>query len=82
MQSTENRGFKWIGHVVDHFSRFHVLFALKTKSGKEISKNLKEKVFSYFGLPLIIQSDNGREFVNKIITETIQEWPGMNLKPI
>ena len=31
---------------------------------------------SLFGLPKIQQSDNGREFVNEIVKETLTLWPG------
>ena len=59
--------FKWIGHCVDHFSKYHVLFALTSKEASEFATSLDRYVLSYFGLPYILQSDNGREFVNNII---------------
>ena len=31
----------------------------------------KAKVFPYLWLPKILQSDNGREFVNEIVKETL-----------
>ena len=33
-------------------------------------------VFRYFGLPYIIHSDRGREFVNDTITSVVKEWTG------
>ena len=32
--------------------------------------------FSFIRLPSILQSDNGREFVNKLIEEVLSSWPG------
>jgi len=32
-----------------------------------------------FGAPFILQSDNGREFANKIIQNLVDMWPGMKL---
>ena len=29
-----------------------------------------------FGLPAIIHSDNGKEFVNKLIEDVVSTWPG------
>ena len=37
---------------------------------------LEKWVFPFIGLPSIIQSDNGREFVNKLIEEVVASWPG------
>ena len=42
----------------------------------EVAVGLATKVFSYLGLPKILQSDNGREFVNEIVKETLTLWPG------
>ena len=51
--------YNWIGHYMDHWSKFHVLFALQRKSGTEVAWNLATKVIAYLGLPKILQSDNG-----------------------
>ena len=76
MRNDPDGEYKWIGHFMDHFSKFHVFFPLHDKSAPGIAKMLRERVFSVFGLPYIVQSDNGREFVNKILEETVQIWPG------
>ena len=62
--------------MVDHFSKLHLLFPLKTKSAKEVTQGLIERVFSVFGLPSVLQSDNGSEFMNEILRSTIILWPG------
>ena len=76
MTTSSDSGYKWIGHVVDHFSKYHILFPLFQKEASEVAANLVSKVFSYFGLPHIIHSDRGREFVNSLITDVVKEWPG------
>ena len=77
MQQRRYEQFKFLGHAVDHFSKFRVIFALKTKEATEVAQNLDEKVFSVFGLPSILHSDNGKEFVNFVIKATIAIWPGV-----
>ena len=67
---------KWILHVADRRSNFTLAFPLPFKSAKDVANALQKHVFSIFGLPSILQSDNGREFINKLIEEVISSWPG------
>ena len=46
------------------------------KSAAEVALNLQNHVFAILGIPWILQSDNGWEFVNEIIHSTVKEWPG------
>ena len=68
--------YHWIGHFMDHWSKMHVLFPLIEKSAAEVALNLSTKVFAYYGPPKILQSDNGREFVNGIVRKLVKDWPG------
>ena len=52
--------YKWIGHVVDHFSKYHIMWHQKRKTSEEVVENLRKYVFAYFGLPKLLQSDNGK----------------------
>jgi hypothetical protein len=52
--------------VADVATRFVLLRALKTKLATEVSDALF-RIFCDFGFPRILQSDNGREFVNGIL---------------
>ena len=67
--------YQYIGHCVDHFTKYHILFAMKTKQAAEVASNLVNKVFAYFGLPIILHSDNGKEFVADIIVKVVEKWP-------
>ena len=49
---------------------------MKSKQAKEVVLGLKERVFSMFGLPYILHSDNSREFVNNLIVDNIEAWSG------
>ena len=46
------------------------------KGSKRGSRKPHKSCFRYFGLPYILQSDNGKEFTAKVIEEVVQRWPG------
>jgi hypothetical protein len=52
--------------VIDVFTGFVILRPLKTNDAASVARKLW-KLFCMFGLPKIIQSDNGPEFVNDIL---------------
>ena len=68
--------YNWIVHFKDHFSKFRVLFPMENKRGQTVATALRQHVFSYFGLPYILQADNEREFVNSILEDLVKLWPG------
>ena len=76
MRHRPDSDYHWIGHYMDHWSKFHILFPLMHKSAHEVALNLQERVFSVVGVPRILHSDNGREFVNSIVHSVTKEWPG------
>ena len=76
MRCAPDDEFKWIGHCVDHFSKFHILFPMASKETAVVAANLVCKVFAYFGLPYILHSDNGKEFVSALIRSIVNDWPG------
>ena len=50
------------------------LRALQRKSAFEVVAHLNE-IFGTFGAPRILQSDNGREFVNNVVRNLMNFWP-------
>ena len=70
--------YKWIMTVQDHFTKYTWLRPLKNKCGLEVAKGLME-IFGDFGAPFILQSDNGREFRNSIVTGLKTLWPGIKI---
>ena len=75
--SKQDGEYNWIGHVIDCFTKFHILFPLKSKEAGKIADNMATRVFSHFGMPYLLQSDNGREFVNSVMTDLLQSWEGL-----
>ena len=59
-------GFTTLLVIIDVFSGFALLRPIRTNSAEIIANELWS-VFSIFGLPRIIQSDNGSEFVNAVV---------------
>ena len=53
--------FCWILYMEDYFSKYHMLYALKDKEAITIARNIHHWI-TYFGIPELIQSDNGTEF--------------------
>ena len=63
MQSCPDGEYRYIMVYQDHLTKFTILEAMKTKEAVEVAGNLV-KIFKTFSAPLILHSDNGREFVN------------------
>ncbi|XP_071132978.1 SCAN domain-containing protein 3-like [Mytilus edulis] len=66
----------WIGHYIDHYTKFNFFWPQMNKFPDEVAHNLSVHVFSVVGLPSILQHDNGRQFCNAVIRETLKLWPG------
>jgi hypothetical protein len=69
-------GFNWILDIIDVCTSYSILRALKDKSAETVAKELW-KVIADFGTPKILQSDNGKEFVNSVI-EALMELYGID----
>ena len=65
MQSNPDGDYKWILVYEDHLTKYCVLLPGKTKTAQETAEKLKF-IFSMLSAPVILQSDNGREFVNQV----------------
>ncbi|KAL4119028.1 hypothetical protein QTP88_011901 [Uroleucon formosanum] len=73
-QSLPDGKYKWILNYQDHHTKFISLLPLESKRAVEVASNLLT-IFLTFSAPKILQSDNGREFVNSIINEIKELWP-------
>lgn len=77
-QSTPDGEYKFVLNYQDHMTKFTILKALKKKTAEEVAENLID-IFSLIGAPAILHSDNGGEFVNRIITAVANKWPDLKL---
>jgi len=62
----------------DHLTKFTIFRPLNSKTAEEVAYQLMD-IFCMFRAPFILQSDNDREFANKIIQNLADMWPGMKL---
>ncbi|XP_045451043.1 KRAB-A domain-containing protein 2-like [Melitaea cinxia] len=67
-QTQPDGNFKFIMVYQDHLTKFVLLRALQCKRAAEVAYHLND-IFLTIGMPCILQSDNGREFVNNVISE-------------
>ena len=66
MRSVRDGEYQWILHTKDHFTKFSWAYALCSKEAKPVAEKLLDQ-FYHFGVPRILQSDNGKEFTAKVI---------------
>ena len=65
---------KWILVIRDHFSKWVDLFPLKRATGKEITICLIREVFTRFGPPAKLLTDNGSQFTSKFLKSACEKW--------
>ncbi|XP_026811285.1 KRAB-A domain-containing protein 2-like [Rhopalosiphum maidis] len=73
MQSQSINEFKLIMNCLNDLTKCVLLRPLKSKRTEEIAFNLID-IYTTFGAPAILHSDNGREFVSTIIAELYVMW--------
>ena len=66
-------GNKYILSVVDHFSKYAAAYATSKQDSKTVIDCLT-KLFSEFGVPSKILSDQGRSFVSKEFQDFLKLW--------
>ncbi|XP_057654773.1 KRAB-A domain-containing protein 2-like [Diorhabda carinulata] len=68
LQSNRDGEYKFIMVYQHHLTKFVRQRPLKTKRAEEVVHNVLS-IFLTFGAPAILQSDNGREFSNQVISQ-------------
>ena len=66
MRTKFNGEYVWILHLKDHFSKFSMLYALKSKKTSEITFYINLFV-QHWDTPVILQCDNRREFKGALL---------------
>ena len=66
-----NKGYRYILVVIDNFSKFGWTIPLKNKFSQSISDAFSEIIKSSNRKPNLLETDDGKEYVNKIFTEIL-----------
>ena len=74
MKATPDGEYQYVVHARDHFSRYSWASPMKSKEAINVSAFLFH-IFSQFGPPTILQTDNGGEFTANVIHELMAMWP-------
>jgi len=61
-------GFEYVLIVCDHFTKFCQAFATKNKNAKSAADKLYNEFMLYYGFPVRIHHDQGKEFNNRLFT--------------
>lgn len=62
-------GCNYVLSAIDHLTRFVILTAVPNKAAATIARTLVNRVFSVFGVPELLHSDQGTEFENQLVKE-------------
>ena len=66
-----NDGFGWILNITDCYSKYLYSVAMKNKTAESILNSFKKVLFAE-GAPKSVQTDNGKEFVNRYLKEFLE----------
>ena len=67
-----SRGYKVILTVRCLFTHFMFLIPLKQQTAVAMARSIWSTIFLLFGFPSVVQSDNGKEFVNHIMLALVK----------
>ena len=74
-------GYRYILVIADYFSKWTEAFPIKDKCTDTVADVLVNKIILRFGMPLVIHSDQGREFERKRTDEIAVLAAGLRQDP-
>lgn len=69
-----SKGHCYVFVVTDNFSKYSLFFPLRKATASSVVKILEEQIFHVYGVPELIQSDNGTQFTSKALTRLIEQY--------
>ncbi|XP_018014600.1 uncharacterized protein LOC108671554 [Hyalella azteca] len=76
MRDHPDRGHHYIVHCQDAHTRLHFLLALRQLRPSHIARCIIRKVLAVTGVPALIVSNNGNEFVQSLVSQISLMWTG------
>ena len=71
---TTSRGNKWILVVTDHFTRWSDAYPLPDAKAETVAQTLESRIFSSFGVPEVLHTDQGAQFEGELMHELCALW--------
>jgi hypothetical protein len=72
--SSGGRRNKFVLVVLDELSKWPEFFPMRIATAKKVAENLEDQVFCRFGAPKTIVSDNGSQFISKVMKKLCRDW--------
>ena len=69
---TSRNGYRYILVVVDHFSKYTNIYAMRDQTAKTVAKHLFEDYTKEHGIPESLHTDQGRQFESRIVQDLCQ----------
>ena len=69
-----SRGNQWILVVTDHFTRWSDAFPLPDAKAETVAQTLESRIFSSFGVPEVLHTDQGAQFEGELMHELCALW--------
>ena len=64
---------RYVAQMIDHCSKHRWATAIAHKTAEEVQEFVRQ-VFTHFGHPALLHTDNGTEFANQVLTEECRAW--------
>ncbi|GKT32505.1 Transposon Tf2-6 polyprotein, partial [Aduncisulcus paluster] len=62
-------GYKYILVLIDNFTRYIELVPLRSLRAEETADAIIKRIFLRYGIPRVVHSDNGKQFVNALMRQ-------------
>ena len=69
-----DKGNKYILVIADYFSKWTEAFPMPDQEASTVADLLVKEVICWFGVPLLIQSDQGRNFESALFSKSVNCW--------